>query len=248
MKKPNRQKASPWTLPRYYQEWSPAKVVSAKLPNDDSTAGEIFWAADYLAQLLAHKAKSDDAYAAQKLADLALSATAALTNIARDKAELLRPYARESDAWPVIKSKREKLSDDEKDLFAGIQLGEDAIIELDPPTARWKWDDAGQISYSLLRRIELARAGSRHPPLDFGEIGKRAKRLPEFCDRTWLAWWEEARRIFLASYPEPQNVEVLNRLVTAATKRKSPGRIKAAILDMLRCRFLSFARDTSYQI
>jgi hypothetical protein len=130
-----------------------------------------------------------------------------------------------------------------KELFSRIKLGSGVLVEIDPATAKWKPDEAGQIAYRLLCFVEAAR----NHPIRYGEAGQEAKNLPQFCDDSADAWWKVARATLLDSYPQPDKAEVLNRLVTDPQRRRSPGRIRQSVLDILKARFLSFARNTAYQ-
>ena len=140
--------------------------------------------------------------------------------------------------------KRQALTDEEKTLFAKLKIGEESMIELDAATAKWKWDDAGKIANELLFFIQQARTDQL---FDFGHVGKTAKKLQDFNDESGPAWWDLAKSTLLESYPEPEKVDELNRLVIAKSKRRSPGRIRQAIFDILKARFLSFAKNTAYR-
>jgi hypothetical protein len=200
-------------------------------------------------EILAQQAADGNARAALMLAGLASAATFRLTKICETKPELVRELARVRPAWPVIKWKRERLSAKEEKMFTDIQLGADFLLELDAQSAKWKMDDAGEIARSLLGYIYRARksANSNDSLFNYGVFGKLVKKLHDFDDESAKDWWIFAKEILLFSYPQPHSIEELNRLVTAKSKRKSPGRIKQAILDKLESRFLSFARNTFYQ-
>ena len=199
-----------------------------------------------IVDILFQKAESGIEAAALELARLATESTVALTRIARSKPELLHQLARLHTGWPVIKQRRERLSGSERTLFANIHLGGDSIIEQDPATAKWKMDDAGKIAYSLLEFMDNARKSRPDSSFDYGRLGKALRRLPAFCDESAVLWWGAAKDILLFSYPKPQSIIEFDQLVLPASKRKSPGRIRQAILDMLKARFLSFARNISY--
>lgn len=217
-----------WETPPRVGRW-PRKVWE---PKRSPTAVDYLIAGKCMVATLAKGAQGGNAGSAWALARLAQLATHELGHIGRDRPELLRTCARNEDAWPVMKSKRNALSDEEKELFSKIELGADAILELDPATAKWKMDSAGRIAYSLLRYVEHAR-----------KVATIAKSLEPFSDDTAPAWWNAAELALFDSYPRAtlHNVPELNAIVTSKSKRKSPGRIRQAILETLKSRFLSFA-------
>ena len=219
-------------------------------PNDTWKSFDLYTAGTSIIGILSQRARDGDADAALELARLAGEATENLTKICKAKPELVLPLSRLRRAWPVIKHKRAKLSDDEKDLFAAIQLGADDFIELDAQTAKWTWDDAGKIAYGLLNFLRRSR-GSQPHGFDNGAISKFVKeKLPrdfDDDDENAKAWWKVAKEILLFSYPEPHAVQELSRLVPMdSPKRKSPGRFDQAIFRKLKSRFLSFARNSSF--
>jgi hypothetical protein len=225
------------------------KFCGENRPNETWKPFDLWLQGDHIIAILAQKAGDGNANAALELARLASLATWRLTRICKAKPELVRTLARLRRAWPVIKKRNAKLSEEEKELFARIQLGADDFIELDPQTARWKFDDAGKIAYSLLDYIRRARKSSKDSIFSCGTVGKVAKeKLKDFDDESAPQWWTFAKEILLFSYPEPHVIEELNGLIPASSrKRKSPGRMKQAILEKLRARFLSFPRNASYQ-
>ena len=75
-----------------------------------------------------------------------------------------------------------------------------------------------------------------------------ARKLPEFLQPSegnkpagWWLWWKVAKTLLKAEFADPVKYERLKRIVTAPTKQKSPGRIKAHLLVTLRDRFKSMA-------
>ncbi len=231
-------------------------------PNDTWKSFELYTAGTSIIGILTQRARDGDADAALELARLAGEATEHLTKICKAKPELVLSLSRLRRAWPVIKHKKAKLSDDEKDLFAAIQLGADDFIELDAQTAKWKWDDAGKIAYGLLNYIRVSRGSPPHG-FDNGAMSKFVKeKLPrdfDDDDENKTAWWKVAKEIFLFSYPEPHAVQELSQLVPMAIRRKkdgrtitnpkrrSPGVLKQEILSILQSRFLAFAPNKSFE-
>ena len=61
--------------------------------------------------------------------------------------------------------------------------------------------------------------------------------LPEAAPQ----WWEFSREAFLSSYPAPEKCEQFADWVTGESHRKSPGRVRARILEKLRDAFFSVA-------
>lgn len=140
-------------------------------------------------------------------------------------------------------SRHPLLCDDYKAMFQGLKLGADLPLELHS-SARWVWDDPANVAFALLTYLWQAREERLKSlfDVDCGDFGKGMKRLPKFTSDSAPQWWEVAREVFLFSYPEPQRVPELAALVKAPSKRRSPGRIKQAILDLLKARFIGFAR------
>jgi hypothetical protein len=216
-------------------------------PNDTWKSVDLYVTGTSIIGILTQRAREGNAAAAMELARLASESTVYLNRILKTKPELVRELARVRRAWPVIKQKKVKLSEDEKDLFAAIQLGADDFIELDAQSAKWRFDDAGIIAYGLLTYIRAARASSANSTFYYGDFGKLAKGklVKDFDDESAPDWWSFAKDILLFSYPEPHAIEELKSLVPPnSPKRKSPGRFKQAILRVLKSRFLSFARNT----
>lgn len=58
--------------------------------------------------------------------------------------------------------------------------------------------------------------------------------MPKFTDDSANEWWKAARVVFLFTYPKPETVPEFAKLVRGRTKRRTPGRMKQAILDLLR--------------
>lgn len=209
-------------------------------PNTDAPVADVARDARRMLCVLTYRSYRDDAEAAQALASLVSDATAALWWIARNKPKLVRPYARQRFTWPVLRQARERHSIREQDVFSGIELGRDMPLELDPATSKRKWDTAAKIAQDLVDCVEAARLGH-------GKIGRsnEAQKLPRFSDDSAPAWWDAAKGYMLASYPNPETISEFKSLVTAPTKCKSPGRLKVAIIECIRTRFLSFAPNRS---
>ena len=228
-----------WSLPEPSQRAEPRHRTAE--PNQKSGTLDICAEVEYLVGLLQHRARLGDAVAAQQLAFLAAMSAATVTEIAKAKPELLRPMARKWHVWPVLKFAREVPSAREKEIFSAIQLGADSPIELDPATAKWKLDGAGELADSLRAHVETMRVNYYN--CNYGEIGVRAGRLPPFDDKSANDWWAVAESAMLDTYPEPGKVPEFQALLPTSAKRRSPSRI----LEILRNRFMSLAPNRSYQ-
>jgi hypothetical protein len=202
---------------------------------------------------LGRRAKNGSWEAARALEELAREAITHLNQCAQLNPKIFRKTFRTwpefLHEWPVMKQKREKLSESEKMLFSKIKLGAKSLFELDPATAKWKLDDAGKISADLLDFVHGARQNYYLGWQSFWHYGSGIfpQKLKKFSDETASDWWDVAKKMLLLAYPKPHKIKEFDRLVTAPTKRKSPGRIDAAILEVLKSRFISFARNNSYQ-
>lgn len=191
--------------------------------------------------ILSQKAKAGNKDAALELARLALMATAQLARVSEKYPNFLSPLARGAMAWPVLKMRKDRLTKKEKRTFDAIGLGQNAFIELDPATSKYKWDDACRIAYLLLDYLHRARNSGKLSTFSYGSLGKAAKKLRAFNNESRAEWWELAKKTLLLSYPEPEKVEEFNRLVNGTSKRKSPGRIRQAIFDILKARVFSLS-------
>ena len=195
------------------------------------------FAATALGQL-AHKARAGDGKALWQFVKLTADACKGLDQMTAHDRKAMRPIARTMLSWPMPRSRYRRNCPPESWL-SEMQLGA-ALPIAQGAQAKWKTRGAAtQIALALYAHLE-------HMRLD-GEItidGKPPRKwLPPFTRKTAMWWWHVARRFLLASYPQPERVAELNRLVTAPTKRKSPGRIRAEILAVLKSRFLSLSTD-----
>lgn len=169
-----------------------------------------------------------------RLVTIALNTAICLEMIAEKSPEELLIPAIHRGYWPVVAYARDKNPSRIRDVFKAIQLG-GHLIELRPEKAKWKSDRATKIAFDLLLYLRFACLS----PLTYGEIGKAARALPALCPDSHAAWWELAWKALLKSYPEPAKVPELAALVKDPKKRRTPGRTKQAICDVLRIRFFS---------
>jgi hypothetical protein len=191
-------------------------------------------------QTLLDRAEAGDEDAATCAAQLIRQSCGILNKLAEHNPKLFRRTGRTSWRWPVLMSLHPHLCEDFKPLLKSIEFGADIPIELDPG-ARWVWDDASDVAFGLLcylreylQQDKLFHYNAR--------LTRSISKLPEFTSDTSEQWWRYAKAALLTVYPAPQSIPELDKLVKARTKRLSPGRIKAAILEMLHDRFVSFAR------
>ncbi|HWN97557.1 MAG TPA: hypothetical protein VNT99_21190 [Methylomirabilota bacterium] len=157
-----------------------------------------------------------------------------LKGLSETNPELLRPAARRSWRWPVLKSLHPYLSDEHELICKNLQLGQDTPFEIHP-SARWKTDAAGVIAFCLLTYLYDARER------DAGPLGKHLSAFPKFSEDSAPRWWKVGQYLLLLAYPNPERVPELESLVKAPSHRKSPGRVRFRIMKILRDRFLSLA-------
>jgi hypothetical protein len=183
----------------------------------------------------------ENKHAARYFAAIMRDSCARMNRLARSRPELFRPVTRLSWKWPVMKSLHPHLSDDHETLLRDLQLGQDTPLELDK-SARWKLDKAAEYAFALVAYIYEARR-TDVPQTDYvASVTHAARALPEFNDDSSQEWWELAKEILLVTYPEPQNVSEFATLVTAPSHRRSGGRMKVRILEILESRFKGFAK------
>jgi hypothetical protein len=189
---------------------------------------------------LFERAERGDEAAANYFAEALRNATSNLSRLCKSNPRLFGKVAARSWGWPVIMSTHPNLCDDHKTMLRTLELGKDTPLELHQ-SARWIRDEASEIAFGLLSRLwqmwrEIKSTGTTPRKLD-----RLINQLDPFSDDSAAQWWEIAKAYFLLSYPEPQKIPELTAIVTAKSKRRSPGRLKQAILDLLRDRFISFA-------
>ena len=189
---------------------------------------------------LFYRAERGDEMAAYRLAELLRNACSRLSDLSKSRPKLFHKVATRSWRWPAMMSLHPLLCDDYKTVFKTLKLGADVPLELHS-SARWVWDDAADMAFALLSYLWTARSENRHKLFDYGAFGKAMDRLPKFTSDSASQWWYVAKEVLLFSYPEPQEVPELAALVKAPSKRRSPGRIKQAILALLKARFIGFA-------
>jgi uncharacterized Zn-finger protein len=186
--------------------------------------------------------------AAEQLARVIGTACCQMNKLALKHPQIFIPFTRsEYWMWPVMKSTYPAFGDDEKTLLTNLEIGTKLPLRLDPKAqwARTIDDGAGRIAWQLLMYVYSARSENGPWAKSFGEFNILADKLPARPNKQSAGeWWAVALAALLTSYPEPENVEEFKRLVTAPSKRSTPGRIKQAILDVLKARFVSFVRTS----
>lgn len=214
----------------------------AHAKESNSSLLDLYIKANSIVGYLNHLAEKGNQKAVERLAEIAIEATSCLSVLAKSNPSLLRPMAGNCIAWPLIKSIHPLLSDDSEDLLnTKLKLGSALGLDI-RSNSHWKIDDpVGKIALALVLFISRARTQPNKDYIDYGIYGKHASKLPPFSTGSALDWWGMAKECFLFSYPNPEKVEAFNQLVLSPQKRKSPGRIKAAILEMIRRRFLGMA-------
>ena len=183
--------------------------------------------------------------AAEELAGVIGNACCKMNELALKHPQIFTRFSRTGYyLWPVMKSTYPEFGDDEKALLTKLQLGKDLPLRQDPKAkwARWVKDDAGKIAWHLLWYVWHARSENNAWGADFGEFTIMADALARPNKKSAPKWWEVAKAALLYSYPNLEEVDEFKRLVTAPTKRRSPGRIRQAILDILKARFISLVR------
>ena len=191
-------------------------------------------------ETLVYRSENGDQEASDALARLLPGVCSKFSKLCKTKPDAFRKIARACWRWPVMMSPHPFLQDDYELLFRELQLGADTPFELHN-SARWTTNPASQIAFNLLIYLWMGRKERRDKNTNWGAFGTRLDRLPRFDSDSAEDWWAAARAVFIDSYPKPQEISELNALVKSKSKRKSPGRIKQAILDLLHNRFVSFA-------
>jgi len=187
---------------------------------------------------LAMLARKGNGKALWQFARIAHDVTESLGQMARTNPMALRPFSRNCTRWPMMRSTHPLNSERDK-LLQEIELGKSTGVQLDK-FSKWKPDYASNVAGRLMTHIEHIR--KENPIcLDGKQKIEFSKFLPPFSKQTAQQWWFIAKKFLLASYPKPECVKELNQIATSPTKRKSLGRVRAAILEKIRTRFFNLA-------
>ena len=185
-------------------------------------------------------AKTGNQTAASQLATLLRNSVIQLTELAKAKPELLRPIARKSWKWPVMKSRHPLLSDDHEDLLGCLNLGYDLPFHFDK-SSHWRLDGFAKIALALLMYLWGTRKEQRGER-DYRRVGELADALPEFRKGANAEkWWKLAEAAFLFTYPNPKKIPELVVLVVRL-KRRTPSVVREKIKERIKQRFDNFAK------
>ena len=116
---------------------------------------------------------------------------------------------------------------DPDSILGRIELGADTPIFSDKHS-KWKPDFAAQVAADLIGWIV-----DHHEP------------EPPLTKETAEEWWTVAKAALLRSYPRPEEVRELKAIVTAASRKLSPGRARESILTTIHARFLAVLASQS---
>jgi len=178
--------------------------------------------------------------AASQLAELLRKSVIQLTELAKEKPELVRPIARKSWKWPVMKSRHPLLSDEHEDFLGCLNLGYDLPFHFDQ-SSHWRLDEFARIALALLMYLWGARKEQRGN-FDYLSIGELADALPEFRKGPNAEkWWELAEAGLLHTYPKPNEIPELADLVRL--KQGTPeSKVREKIMERIKQRFINFAK------
>lgn len=187
------------------------------------------------------RARKGDGKALWLFSLLACEIAEGLSQLAAENPEAFRPIARKKARWPLMQSTHPR-NCDKAELLTRIELGADIPVQLDK-YSKWKPDYAGEIAISLFEHLQFIRSEN----ITIKDLGKKeapfSKLLPPFSKDTAPQWWHIAEQFLLRSYPEPQKILEFKRIVSTDTKRtRTPGRLRAAILEKIEKRFLAIAK------
>lgn len=185
---------------------------------------------------LAQQSRAGNGKALWQFAAIAADVCRGLEQMVANNPKALRPIARKVLAWPMMRSTHPRNCAPDKWLDE-MELGRDMPFTLDKYS---KWHTQGPATrYALALYRHLDEIRSEKIKID----GKPAKAwLPPFTRDTAPAWFDMAWKCLLASYPHPEQIAELDALVTNPGRRRSPGRRKEAIRQILRARFIAIAR------
>jgi hypothetical protein len=233
-----------WT--EFYQDFyrrsgEPLTVLCVRA-QADSTAAKLLQANALMLLLrIAQLAETKNRTAIDSLIKIAHDATSYLNRVVLASTEVAKhasQSARLMKSWPILKAPKPAWSDDQKEVFKRLKVGSDYPF-LNDPGARAKHHDlAGRIATQLWGHVKFARM---YPGLCDADWASNAIGLPVFTKEKAAEWWRVAKPALLEGYPQPETDATLRQLVTAKSKRKSPGRMRSRILQVLKQRFESLA-------
>ncbi len=183
---------------------------------------------------LAGMARNGNGRALWQFAQIVSEACEGLGQMTATDPATMRPIARKQTRWPMMMSTH-PLNCDPVEWLEQIELGKATNLTLDR-FSKWKPDAAARIAYDLYSHLEFLRGeGLVVDGTPFEKI------LPDFSRETSSVWWGWAWHFLTKTYPHPEQVTELDALVMGPSKRKSAGRRKQAIHDIIKARFLAIS-------
>jgi hypothetical protein len=162
-------------------------------------------------------AVNGDQEALAALADIGISVTRTLSDLARRETERVRPIARCRYFWPFLKARRERFGDAHKDLVKRIELGHEAPFSEEAVSRIRETNVCVRMAMKGLCRIELYR--HKNPALErmlskaMLKWEEAAMRLKPFSAKTWPRWFEVAWQAVLTDHDgHPERDPELKRI------------------------------------
>lgn len=175
---------------------------------------------------LARRTREGDGHALWAFARMVCRAAEELSRITAAKPENLKPVARHLLRWPLMRSRNPRLSDP-RQWLKDIGLGTGRPIVSDE-VSKWKLDAAAEAAMDLIDY--MTKTFALTPPLTREHAAH---------------WWPIAKAALLNTYQDPVRVPELAAMVTAPTRKLSPGRKREAILSTIRARFEAMLPETA---
>lgn len=211
----------------------------ARARRGKSGAGALAFKAKNIFNELFELANGGNATAAKQLAEILRGAVIQLTELAKAKSDLIKPIARKSWKWPVMKSRHPLLSDEHERFLGSINLGYDLPFYFDRLSG-WRFDGWSQIAVALLMYVWGARKEQRGE-WDYMRYGELVDTLPDFRrGENAEKWWKAAEAALLSTYPNPETIPELTKLVRLT--RRTPSVVRQKIVERIQQRFLNFAK------
>lgn len=169
---------------------------------------------------------------------------------------LLRPdqwqgLAEQNPQWPVLLSEHPADRKKAEAILKQLNVG-GRVLPRRYRQAKWNTDRdpfmraAGRLLEHVFQAAWLCGDDPMYP---FCFVGWRRDAVKlreiEFSSQTWPDWWAVARVAFLEAYPHPEDIKELADIAKQQLNkhtRRTPGRIKHRILDILESRIRSIAK------
>lgn len=161
----------------------------------------------------------------------------------------IRQVARKEAVWASLRSPHPHTEKIAAEDFNALQVGRENLVLIDPSARSLLSDPLGRVTLQLIEHLETARQTTSR----LAELGVRteqwskrkwlllASKLPRFSKDTALTDWFEAVKALLECHQaryfpsEGNRVEYdLTTLVTSKSHRKSPGKIRARVIEKIR--------------